>query len=142
MSTFLANAALYPLTAVTTDRLGDVVDVVETLPADAADRAIPASVIEKTKKVYVPESNELRTIRWYAGTISPARAAEVSQGIRLYDLKTGLTYVVDETTPGRRSIAGVLDTRLDMRLLSETPLAPPVPAGFGIAGFGTGGFGE
>jgi hypothetical protein len=121
MSTFLANASLYPLTVTTTDRLGDVVDVVEAIPADAAEHAIPASLIEKTKKVYVPETNELRTIRWYAGTISPARAAEVAQGIRLRDLRTGLTYVVDETTPGRRSIAGVLDTRLDLRLLSETP---------------------
>jgi hypothetical protein len=132
MSSFLANALLYPLTAVTTDRFDDEVDAVEAIPADAAKHAIPASVIEKSRKVFVPESDELRTVRWVAGTLSAARAAEVAQTDRLYDLKSGRTYVVDEVTSPRRSIMGSLDAKLDLRLLSEIPL-PVAIGGYGLA---------
>lgn len=141
MSTFLANALLYPLRAIAETDLGDEVDAEVTIPSNAATLAIPASVLEKTKRVYVPESDELRTIRWYAGTLSTARAAEFAQSDRLYDLKSGRTFIVDEVAPARRSIMGTVDTRVDMRLLSEAPLSAE-DAGFGTSGFGTGGFGE
>jgi hypothetical protein len=120
VSTFLANAELVVITSTSTDRLGDVVDdAMPILPPGT--KGIPASVLEKTRKVYVPESDELRTVRWYAGRVSSAHASAIPQGARLYDLKSGRTYIVDETTPAVRSIMGAIETTLDLRRVEAPP---------------------
>lgn len=121
MSSFLANALLYVITATTTDALGDVIDSAVVIPPDAAASAIPASVIERTRKVYVPESDELRTVRWYVGRVSNVHLGQMPQGARLYDLKSQRTYIVDEVTSGVRSITGAVETTLDLRRVEATP---------------------
>lgn len=121
MSSFIANALLYVITATATDNLGDVVDSAVVIPPNAATLAIPASVIERSRKVYVPESGELRTVRWYAGRVSNAHLGQTPQGARLYDLKSQRTYIVDEVLNGARSITGAVEQTLDLRRVEPTP---------------------
>lgn len=110
MSVFLATTTAQVVRGSTVNALGDDVAGVAVVAGLAK---VPVSIIEKGRKVYLPESGELRTVRYVVGR---ARSnVDIRKGDRLVDNRTGNTYLVDEVTGGERSIAGTQPLVFDLR---------------------------
>lgn len=77
--------------------------------------SLPASLIEKSRKVYDQTSQQQRTIRWCVGRFTPG--TDIRAGDRVKDNRTGIFYVLDELTTKPRSIAGQSDLILDLRIV-------------------------
>lgn len=115
-STFLANTTVNLYRGSTTDALDDegdddLTDAEDPGPVNA--EPVPFSLIERSRKVYLPESNELRTIRYGIGRCKPT--LDVRKNDRIRDLVTGRLWVVNEVSGGGRTIAGHADLSLDLR---------------------------
>lgn len=110
---FLATcrASIYRATTVTA--LGDTLDDNSTPVVGLED--VPASLIEKSRKVYDQASGELRTIRYCVGRLVPG--TDIRKGDRIKDNTTGTMYALDELTIKPRSISGSSDLVLDLRIL-------------------------
>lgn len=95
--------------------MGDVV----LPPAGAADtdsaviKNEPFSLIERTRRIELPETGELRTVRYGIGRCKGT--LDVRQGDRIRDRTTGAIWHVNEKSGGGRSIAGLSDLVLDLR---------------------------
>lgn len=101
----------------TTNALGDQVDL-PLVAETALASEVPASLIERSKIVVLPETFERRTVRWTAGRVSAVHG--VKKADRLKDDRTGAVYFVDEVTTVK-SMGRVTELALDLRLI--------VPAG-------------
>lgn len=124
MSTFLATTRVALLRGSTENALGDEID-------DVGDGAIvdglgdiPASLIEKSKRVQDPSTGTWRTVRYLRcqlpvsvghPTTGAPLATSVQNGDRIRDNRTGYVYAIDERVQVSRTIAGTSSLTLDLR---------------------------
>ncbi|MCU1617789.1 MAG: hypothetical protein JWO98_5329 [Frankiales bacterium] len=118
--TYLATTRADVLRGLATDEIGNEVDV--DTPVDGLTN-IPISLIEKSRNVYLPETDELRTIRYGIGRARPG--LDIREADRLLDRNTGRKWYVNEVTGGGRTIAGFADLVLDLRT-GDGPSTPAV----------------
>jgi hypothetical protein len=93
----------------------------QPIPAELADpdntdpiiARMPIGLTERSRRVYLPETDELRTIRYGDGRVTGT--FDVRKGDRLHDLRTGRWWSVNETDDGGHTIAGTSDLLLDLR---------------------------
>lgn len=110
---FMATTRASIYRATKDNGLGDMVDDNTTPVAGLTD--LPASLIEKSRKIFDPASEAIRTVRWCVGRFTPG--TDIQVGDRIKDNVTGTFYALDEVTTTRRSIAGSRDLVLDLRIL-------------------------
>lgn len=112
--TFYATttALVYRTPANSKDARGEIVDV-----DVAVGTAVSFSLVEKTRKVWSPETLELHTVRYFAGRCYSN--VDVLKGDRILDNATGLRYVVDELITPTRGLAGHASLSLELRLLGK-----------------------
>lgn len=94
----------------TTDEFADVADN-NTL---AIATSVPASLIERSRKVFNPADNQIQTIRYVTGRVRPG--VDVLSGDRLKDERTKLIYNVDSVHQVA-SVGYTADQVLDVRRL-------------------------
>lgn len=115
MSQPLATTTCAVIRGETTDALGD--DIPSGIVVVGLEK-LPFSIKEKSRKVYVPESDELRTVRYVVGRATPtAKALQIIATDRIRDNSTLKIYVVDEITGGERGISGTRPLVFDLRHL-------------------------
>lgn len=117
--TFLATTRVSILRGETQNTVGDPID--DNRFPDAVVPGLgdlPASLIEKSRKVYDFASQEQRTVRWVVGRLTPG--TDIRDGDRVRDNRTGTIYALDEITRKPRSISGQSDLILDLRVLVTT----------------------
>lgn len=108
--TFIATEKVAVMRGTSTDALGNEIDSEEVV--DGLD-AVFVSIIEKSRRVYLPESSELRTVRYGVGRATPG--TDIRQGDRLRSARTGRTWIVNEVSGGERTIAGFRALVFDLR---------------------------
>lgn len=92
----------------------------ETLPAEQVDNTtqpvaarVPMSIIERSRKVYLEETDELRTIRYGIGRLRGG--IDVRKHDRVWDVVKQRWWTVNEISGGGRTTAGLSDLSLDLR---------------------------
>lgn len=84
----LATTTVSTYRGTATDSFSDVVDD-NTTPAASG---VPASLIESSRKVFMPDSSRIETIRYMICRVRPG--VDVLAGDRIRDERTSLTYSV------------------------------------------------
>ena len=108
---FIATTTVRSFRGSGVDEYDDPTDTSEDDPTND-DKAIPASIIETSRKISDPNSGEARVIRYITGRISPVW--DVVTGDRLKDDKTGKFYLVVGTS-SPQGPAVTPDTKLDLK---------------------------
>lgn len=108
--TFQPNTTLDVLRGTATTPMGDEI---ETTDGPAHLSNLPASLIERTRRVFMPESGEVRTVRYGIARLKPG--TDVKNTDTLRDRTTGRLWEVNEISGGERTLAGRSDLVLDLR---------------------------
>lgn len=105
--TFIATTTATFMRGSTEDEFGDEVDSNEPYT-----ESIPVAITQKQMRVFLPDTNEYRTVRQYVGRVNVQVA--VQKGDRLKDDRSGQVYLVDEVTYST-SLAQTQGCILDLR---------------------------
>lgn len=112
MSSVLATTKVAVYRATTQNALGDEVDNNDT-PVSLSMAALPASIIERSKRVQDPASGIWRSIPVFkCRLVDPS--LDIRKGDRVRDLRTGKLMTVDSITRTPRSLAGAASLTLDL----------------------------
>jgi len=107
--TFVATTTVSIFRGTIADEYGDDKDADIPIATE-----VPASIIERSRRAFVPVDGQDRVVRYARGRFSPAQ--DIREGDRVRD-KNGVTYVVEETVnPGSPYSAGQL--RAEMKRVS------------------------
>lgn len=74
---------------------------------------VPASLIQKDRRDFNPETGEVRTVRMIRGRC--ALLFDFAAGDRVRDRRTGVVYALDGFTVAPRTLAGAAAVRFDLR---------------------------
>lgn len=88
---------------------------VDPLTTDPVLSHIPMQVIEHSRKVFLEESGELRTIRYGEGRCTGTY--DIRKNDRLWDTVKAKWWTVNEIDSGGRTLAGLTDLTLDLRVV-------------------------
>lgn len=111
MTVFIPTTTVDILRGETTDAYGD--------PADAATPAasgVPASIIETSRRIFLPAESRLTKVRIFTGRVRPE--VDVREGDRLRDTTTASIYLVEAVSRPASPI-GAADARLDLRRIDS-----------------------
>jgi hypothetical protein len=92
------------------DSLGDPISA--EAPVAGLERVV-LSIVEKSRAIYDPETDEVRTVRY--GTGRARSGTDIRRDDRIQDLKTGKWWAVREVSSGAASFAGYRDLSFDLR---------------------------
>lgn len=106
---FLPTGLVNILRGETTDGYGDPADADTVVAAD-----VPVSIIETSKRVWLPAESRFGTVRMFSGRARPA--VDVRTGDRL---KAGASIYLVEGVSQPGSPVGVVDKRLDLRRIDQ-----------------------
>lgn len=79
---------------------------------------IALSIIERDRREYDPATGTTRVVRELVGRVRPA-TADIRDGDRIRDKRTGIIYIIDEKTRTPRSISGRASLTLALRATGE-----------------------
>lgn len=98
------------LSGSSTDDLGDVRE-----GTTVSASGVPASILERTKRVFVPADQRVQTVTFYTGRLPAGTVITVAN--RVKDERTGAVYSVDNVST---VVSPVMtpDLRLDLRRVS------------------------
>lgn len=111
MTVFIPTCTVSILRGETTDAYGDPVDA-----STVAASAVPMSIIEQQKRVWVPAESRTTVVRMYAGRARPG--VDVRTQDRLRDEASMTIYQV-EGVSAPASPLGASDVRLDLRRIDQ-----------------------
>lgn len=99
------------LSGSSTDDLGDVLE-----GTTVSASGVPASILERTKRVFTPTDQRVQTITYYTGRLPAGTAVTVANRVR--DDVSGAVYAIDNVSA---LVSPVMtpDLRLDLRRVSS-----------------------
>lgn len=86
-------------------------------PGEVVIPDIPFGLVEKTREVWLPETQELRTVRKHTGRAEPRH--DIRRGDIIEDLADGRRYAVDERTLPTKGLAGHRRLTLELRYVGD-----------------------
>lgn len=109
MTTFLPTVLVDVLRGETTDGYGDPVDT-----ATAVATNIPVSIIEQSKRVWLPAESRFGVVRVFTGRARPD--VDVREGDRL---RAGASIYLVEGVSQPANPVGAVNVRLDLRRIDQ-----------------------
>lgn len=111
MTAFIPTTTVDILRGESTDGYGDPVD-----NDTVATSAVPISIIEQNRRIFLPVENRTTVVRMFAGRVRPG--VDVREGDRLRDTSSASIYLV-EAVSRPASPVGLADARLDLRRIDD-----------------------